>query len=248
MTLDIEFNEPVSGADNPASYDLTNSENEHISFAGLTVSDGKASLSFSEMPLNGTYYLSMNGISDISMETNPLSTDVVEVVIETGAEPEKVLLPLWAWLLIGGIIILLTVAVVIIIIKNRKKTVVITPPEYRPDETGHIRIKPGSGTRIGVELADGRGWQQYFELSIGSSVFVGRGEENDVIIDFDRRVSSQHFCLEFENGILYVTDLGSKNGTLLNNIAIKPDTRHKLEIGDIVRFGDSKMTVRAVAI
>ena len=145
-------------------------------------------------------------------------------------------------------ILLLAVAAAFVIIKNRKKTVLITPPEYRPDETGHIRIKPGSGTRVGVELADGRGWQQYFELSVGSSVFVGRGEENDVIIDFDKRVSSQHFCLEYENGILYVTDLGSRNGTFLNNIAIKPDTRHNLDVGDIIRFGDSKMTIRAIAI
>ncbi len=248
VTLDIEFSEPVSGADNPASYDLTNSENEHISFAGLTVSGNKVSLSFSETPFNGTYYLSMNGISDISMESNPLSGDTVEVIIETGAEPQKELLPLWAWILIGAVILLLAVAAAFVIIKNRKKTVLITPPEYRPDETGHIRIKPGSGTRVGVELADGRGWQQYFELSVGSSVFVGRGEENDVIIDFDKRVSSQHFCLEYENGILYVTDLGSRNGTFLNNIAIKPDTRHNLDVGDIIRFGDSKMTIRAIAI
>ncbi len=248
MTLDIEFSEPVSGADNPASYDLTNSENEHISFAGLTASGNKVSLSFSEAPFNGTYILSMNGISDISMENNPLSGDTVEVIIETGAEPKKALLPLWAWILIGAAILLLAAAAVLVIIKNRKKPVLITPPEYRPDETGRIRIKPGSGTRVGVELADGRGWQQYFELSVGSSVFVGRGEENDVIIDFDKRVSSQHFCLEYENGVLYVTDLGSKNGTFLNNIAIKPDTRHNLEVGDIIRFGDSKMTIRAIAI
>ncbi len=249
ITLDIEFSEPVSGSDNLASYDFTNSENEHIPFVGVTVSAQTASLSFSEPPVNGTYYLTLSGISDISMEANPLSPDVVEIVIETGADPATALLPLWVWLLIGGVILVLAAAVIIMfIIKSRKKAVVITPPEYRPDENGRIRIKPGSGTRIGVELADGRGWQQYFELSIGSSVFVGRGEENDVIIDFDRRVSSQHFCLEYEDGILYVTDLGSKNGTLLNNIAIMPDTRHKLEIGDIVRFGDSKMIVRAVAI
>lgn len=246
VTLDIVFSEPVSGSDSAASYDLINSENEHVSFAGVTVSGTAASLAFSSVPLNGTYTLTISRITDISMEKNPLSGAVMQIVIDSGAEPEDNSIPLWVWLAAGGALLIAAI-VIVLVIRHRKSPVMITPPEYRPDESGHIRIKPGSGTRVGVELADGRGWQQYFELSVGSSVFVGRGEENDVIIDFDMRVSAQHFCLEFEDGILYVTDLGSTNGTLLNNIAIKPDTRHRLDIGDIIRFGDGKMTIRAIA-
>ncbi len=247
-TLDIVFSEPVSGSGEAASYDLSTSDNEHIAFAGVSVSGDSVSLSFAEMPYNGTYFLKITGISDISMEKNPLTPDTVEIIIEDGAVPEPTGLPVWAWFAIGGGVLIVIAVAVIVILYVRKKPVVITPPEYRPDESGHIRIKPGSGTRIGVELADGRGWQQYFELSIGSSLFVGRGEENDVIIDYDRRVSSQHFCLEYMDGTLFVTDLGSKNSTLLNGIAIRPDTRHKLDPGDIIRFGDCKMTIRAVAI
>lgn len=244
--LDIEFSEPVTGFESESSYDLTNSENEHVPFAGVLVSGTTASLAFSSLPINGTYTLTISDLTDISMEKNPLSTTAMEIVIDSGAVPEEDSIPLWVWLAAGGALLIAAV-VIVLVIRSRKAPVMITPPEYRPDEAGRIRIKPGSGTRVGVELADGRGWQQYFELSVGSSVFVGRGEENDVIIDFDMRVSAQHFCLEFEDGILYVTDLGSTNGTLLNNIAIKPDTRHRLDIGDIIRFGDGKMTIRAIA-
>lgn len=250
--LTVVFSEYVSGIEDIYSYDFVNSANEHISFAGITVSGSTASLSFADVPYNDNYKLTISGIEDISMEKNKLSSGVFELTIDNGREyvEEKEGLPLWLFIVLGAAF-LVVVAVVVVLVISRKKDseeVIITPPEYRPDESGKVRIKPGGGSRVGVELSDGRGWQQYFELSIGTSAFVGRSDENDVIIDFDKRVSSQHFALEVDGGMLFVTDLGSTNGTMLNNIAIKPDVRHKLSIGDIIRFGDSKMTIRAVSI
>ncbi len=64
-------------------------------------------------------------------------------------------------------------------------------------------------------------------------VTVGRKEENDLILPF-RNVSSYHALLECENGVLYVEDLNSTNGTFINGK--KVETREPLGNGDTLRF------------
>ncbi len=64
-------------------------------------------------------------------------------------------------------------------------------------------------------------------------VTVGRLHENDIVID-DRHISSHHAQLEFLDREFHVRDLGSSNGTYVNNERV--DTTRVLQPGDIVHF------------
>jgi len=68
-------------------------------------------------------------------------------------------------------------------------------------------------------------------------ITIGRISENTLQIE-DISVSSRHAQLTLDEGGDYILrDLGSTNGTDLNGRAIEPETDHKLQDGDKVRFG-----------
>jgi len=70
----------------------------------------------------------------------------------------------------------------------------------------------------------------------GSPVTVGRGRDNDIIID-DRSVSKFHSTIALtQDGKLIVADVGSSNGTFVNDKAIKG--REVVDLGDVITFGD----------
>ena len=62
---------------------------------------------------------------------------------------------------------------------------------------------------------------------------VGRLAENSLVIQ-DTSVSSRHAEISFKNNAFFVTDLGSTNGTFLNDEQI---TESALNHGDELRFG-----------
>jgi pSer/pThr/pTyr-binding forkhead associated (FHA) protein len=67
---------------------------------------------------------------------------------------------------------------------------------------------------------------------------VGR-EFGDILLSEDLNVSRIHFALVAEGGGLYVEDLRSSNGTLLNGVKIPPGRRYLLSNGDVITVGDS---------
>jgi len=70
-----------------------------------------------------------------------------------------------------------------------------------------------------------------------SSLTVGRAPDNGLQIE-DISVSSQHAQLTLgDDGDYVLRDLGSTNGTELNDKEITPEVDHKLQDGDKVRFG-----------
>jgi pSer/pThr/pTyr-binding forkhead associated (FHA) protein len=69
---------------------------------------------------------------------------------------------------------------------------------------------------------------------------VGRGGV-DVVID-DPFASDRHLRLSFDSGSLLVEDLGSTNGTLVNDRPI--DTPTALTRGDNIRVGTTTLEVR----
>jgi pSer/pThr/pTyr-binding forkhead associated (FHA) protein len=73
-------------------------------------------------------------------------------------------------------------------------------------------------------------------------ITVGKGEENDVIVDADPTVSRLHAVLERFPAGWCVTDLGSSNGTFLNGERIWAQQR--LRHGDEVRVGRTRLLFR----
>jgi diguanylate cyclase (GGDEF)-like protein len=70
---------------------------------------------------------------------------------------------------------------------------------------------------------------------IGAALTIGRSSSCDIVLDVDS-VSRQHARLEERDGAMWVTDLGSTNGTFVDDAAVR---ERPLRDGDRIRVGRS---------
>ncbi len=101
-----------------------------------------------------------------------------------------------------------------------------TSPEKRA--TGRLVV-----VADGASGSDGEG--RAFEID-AAAVTVGRGHANDIPLD-DEFASTQHARLEARKDGVWVEDVGSTNGTVVNGARI--DGPRKLAPGDVIRIGDT---------
>ena len=82
-------------------------------------------------------------------------------------------------------------------------------------------------------MRDGRGQPGQGALDV-----VGGAPQLDVAV-LDSTTSSRHAAIHFDpsRGIVYVEDLGSTNGTFVNDVPIGHNGRRELRDNDRVRFG-----------
>jgi pSer/pThr/pTyr-binding forkhead associated (FHA) protein len=67
------------------------------------------------------------------------------------------------------------------------------------------------------------------------TISIGRRPDNTICLEGDNRVSKYHAIIENRNGEFWITDLGSSNGTTVNNERVKD--QQKLNDGDLVCLG-----------
>jgi pSer/pThr/pTyr-binding forkhead associated (FHA) protein len=95
----------------------------------------------------------------------------------------------------------------------------------------------GFEPRLVVERAPGH--TPGMEYEIGEGAVMGRGDQAEIRLE-DPFASSRHAKLTRQGGIVVLEDLGSTNGTYLNEeILAGPQPLHA---GDRVRIGDSEFT------
>jgi ABC-type multidrug transport system ATPase subunit/predicted component of type VI protein secretion system len=94
----------------------------------------------------------------------------------------------------------------------------------------------------GVLVVQGLGRTQEYVLS-GGTVSIGRAADNAVVLD-DKSVSRYHARIEWVESQPQVTDLGSANGTLVNEAAVAPNVLQELKPGDNIRIVDFTLTLR----
>jgi FHA domain len=111
-----------------------------------------------------------------------------------------------------------------------------------PDATGlYAASNPGANgdaePRLIVERAPGH--TPGMEYDIGEGAVMGRGDQAEIRLE-DPFASSRHARLMRQGGIVVLEDLGSTNGTYLNEeLLTGPQPLHR---GDRVRIGDSEFT------
>ncbi len=69
---------------------------------------------------------------------------------------------------------------------------------------------------------------------------VGRGDDNDIVIN-DDRVSRHHGRFTSRQGVLVYTDLESTNGSFVNGVRVR---EIGLGVDDVVRLGRATLTIR----
>ena len=99
--------------------------------------------------------------------------------------------------------------------------------EARPGGTPKLRVGGGAGLKHGAA----------YDLSDGA--LLGRGDEADIVLE-DSFASSRHAQLVPHGDVIVLEDLGSTNGTYLNDEPLRgPQPLHP---GDRIRIGDSAFT------
>jgi pSer/pThr/pTyr-binding forkhead associated (FHA) protein len=79
-------------------------------------------------------------------------------------------------------------------------------------------------------------------IAVGAQpLTVGKGPATLQITD-DPAVSTRHAQIAIDRGMFVITDLGSTNGTFVNNQRITTPVR--LSDGDLVRFGNTQIKFR----
>lgn len=128
-------------------------------------------------------------------------------------------------------------------LKDLRRTSASTTPSAAaaPDATGlYVATGARDGAldpRLVVERAPGH--VPGMEYEIGEGAVLGRGDQAEIRLD-DPFASSRHARLVRQGGIVVLEDLGSTNGTYLNEELLSgPQPLHP---GDRVRIGDSEFT------
>lgn len=70
---------------------------------------------------------------------------------------------------------------------------------------------------------------------LGRLISIGRAQDNAVCFEGDGNVSKYHAVVETQDGELWLSDLGSTNGTTVNGAPVV--TSRRLEIGDLICVG-----------
>lgn len=91
-------------------------------------------------------------------------------------------------------------------------------------------IEPGGETKTHV-------------LRLGDRFVVGRGQDVNVHLD-SREVSRRHLQVELREDGVYMTDLGSSNGSRLGIYDLKPNEPTLYYGGETVRLGEFRLVVR----
>jgi hypothetical protein len=114
------------------------------------------------------------------------------------------------------------------------------PPVIASEETGlHSAVSPklGDEPRLIVERAPGHSPGMEYDLHEGA--VLGRGDQAEIRLE-DPFASSRHARVVRQGGVMVLEDLGSTNGTYLNEEVLGGPT--PLHPGDRVRIGDSEFT------
>lgn len=257
----LVFSEPMTGLAGAANYAVT-LDGREVGVTGVAYDkedETKITLTLAEAVQNGTYKITGANLTDASMEKNPLEGSLLVEI--SGIEPEEPQeRPSHRGPNYMGIIFLLLLAVVILIIvviavsKKKKEKAVEESQNHsegggqnskvnlKEDSfSGHIVMDSGAKRMLSVVVSAKGRVPQTTMWELGSSLIVGRASICDIVVD-DRELSRQHFCLESEGGNIFITDLGSTNGTSVNGIGIAG--KRRLDPGDTVEAGSMKFTIR----
>ena len=85
----------------------------------------------------------------------------------------------------------------------------------------------------------------YFELVIDKDdAVIGKEQELvDLVIPFNKMISRKHCRVTNMNGIYYINDEGSANGTFVNGIRLNPGQKIQMNRGDVIRLADSDFQI-----
>lgn len=85
----------------------------------------------------------------------------------------------------------------------------------------------------------------HFELPIDrENMLIGKKQELvDGVIPFNPKISRKHCRITCENGVYFISDEGSANGTFVNGARVAQGQRCQINKGDIIRLANSDFQI-----
>jgi hypothetical protein len=111
-----------------------------------------------------------------------------------------------------------------------------------PQAAAAAGLGRGAGTRRSFLLVVQRSpsLDEGDEFPVNSApLTVGRGGQNDLVLDGDEFASARHARIEARDDGTFVDDVGSTNGTFVNGIRLTQE--RKLVPGDVIRIGETDL-------
>lgn len=117
-----------------------------------------------------------------------------------------------------------------------------TTQVFGSNKTAVITSAPKKEVPPAMLVGEGR----EIPLKTGVNTF-GRKAENDVQIS-DPYVSGQHGMIEVTDQGIFLVDVGSSNGTMLNDAKLVPNMRTNMTQEDVIRLGSMEFRVQIAAV
>lgn len=117
-----------------------------------------------------------------------------------------------------------------------------TPPIPKKEEGIKATLVSNRGGAIKLVAMNA---PEHFELLIDrDNLLIGKKEEIvDKAITFNKMISRKHCRIQCVNGIYYISDEGSANGTYVNGVRVASGQRCQINRGDIIRLADSDFQI-----
>ena len=250
-SLKITFSEPVKGANKVDAYEIKREDSRITDGYMVRYDKEKATavLTFEEDLLNGKYEIKFRGVTDNSMEENELTKRCTfQVKKGRNLGVSDYLKQYQVFLAAAVILVVLLIAGAIVWHRVKKQKGIVTIEgkavlQSNVEKKHHVQVEkrqiPRRQIQFCLEGAAGAGRQ--LNVDISGSIIVGRSRNCDVSIE-DERMSRQHFAISDRNGVFYLEDLYTTNGTWVNGKRIAAPS--PLASGDRIQAGDMAMTVR----
>ena len=125
-------------------------------------------------------------------------------------------------------------------------TVFTAAPETDGQNDAPVASTPDDGgfARVIVRPIQGAGEPREYALT-GQSISIGRSPSCEIVLDQDQLTSRRHALLRFDGARYTVVDLGSSNGTFVNNSEIRDAT--PLADGDRIIVGEHELLFSTTA-
>ena len=255
----VTFSEAVTGDGDPSSYQFRPAAGgDVIPISGVARDENMPDsvvLTVADAFPAGEYTLSCPGVKDDSQNENAVENSVTMTLEQSDEPSETVVIQEGdtnveekgesSRFAMAAALMALAAGITGIVLAVRNRSAKKNRPE-EPD-SGEIIRNGGTAGRTHVEIMQARelpltitvsasgGEAKRIRKNIDRSLIVGRSGMCDLSFS-DNRMSKQHFALEWDGQNMYIQDLQSTNGTIVNGVRLS-GMKRKLERGDRISAG-----------
>jgi hypothetical protein len=124
---------------------------------------------------------------------------------------------------------------------NRSRSAV-APPIQKQVENNTSMTTNNAGAMLKMVAMNA---PSHFEMPIDRpDILIGKKQEIvDAVISYNKMISRKHCRILRENGVYFILDEGSANGTYVNGERLAPGQKCQINKGDIVRLADSDFQI-----